>query len=243
MRKPREEGLPEDVDSDRQARRERRVAEEEEQGVSAGEALRSRAFWVVSILLGSMLFGTSAIQVHQVPFFESKGFSTAEAATTVSLVFLLSGVGRIGAGLLTDYLEVRHVLAIMVIMQVVGWTYLIVYGTTTLLASVPFTLFYGVSFGAMVSIRPVLLAQLFGTRSLGSLSGMLQATALASGTIGPVFMGWIFDINQAYDAALITFIVTTAIGFPLAYTIRPVGSLAERRRRARRLGARMRGSP
>ena len=245
--RPRDPGepasFPEDPEAGREARRARRAALEDDQGVTAGVALRTRSFWMASSVFMAMFLGTSALQVHQVPLFESKGFTTAEAAVTVSLVFLASGVGRIGAGFLADIFEVRYVLAIMVGMQAFSWLYLFAYGTTALWASVPFTIFYGVAFGAMVSVRPVLLAQLFGTRALGSLAGMLQATALMSGTIGPVFMGWIFDINQSYDVAVFTFIVTTAVGLPLAWAIRPAGSLAERRRRARRLGARMRGSP
>ena len=242
-RRPREGTLTQgDIEADRRARHDRNAVPDDDQGASAGEALRSRSFWIVSLLFGAMFFGTSALQVHQVPLFESKGFSTAEAAVTVTLVFLVSGVGRIGAGSLADLLEIRYVLAMMVVLQAVSWLYLTLFGTTSLWASVPFTVLYGVSFGAMVSVRPVLLAQLFGTRALGSLSGMLQATALASGTIGPVFMGWVFDRNQEYDVAMIAFIATSAAAFPLAWAIRPVGSLAERRRRARRLGARMRGS-
>lgn len=235
--------FPEDPEAEREARRARRAALEDDQGVTAGVALRTRSFWMASSVFMAMFLGTSALQVHQVPLFESKGFTTAEAAVTVSLVFLASGVGRIGAGFLADIFEVRYVLALMVGMQAFSWLYLFAYGTTALWASVPFTIFYGIAFGAMVSVRPVLLAQLFGTRALGSLAGMLQATALMSGTVGPVFMGWIFDINQSYDVAVFTFIVTTAVGLPLAWAIRPAGSPAERRRRARRLGARMRGSP
>lgn len=230
------------VEAGKQARRIRRAALDDDLGVSASVALRSRAFWTVSLLFGAMFFGTSALQVHQVPYFESKGFTTAGAATTVGLVFFLSGVGRIGAGFLADLFEVRYVLAFMVGMQALSWVYLILYGSTALWPSVPFTVFYGVAFGAMVSVRPVLLAQLFGTRALGSLAGMLQATALASGTVGPVFMGWIFDVNESYDVAIVTFVLTTALGLPLAWAIRPTGSQAERRRRARRLGARMRGT-
>ena len=233
---------PQGPEEERQARRAHRAALEDDQGVTAGVALRSREFWTASSVFMAMFLGTSALQVHQVPLFESKGFTTAEAAVTVTLVFLASGVGRIGAGFLADLLEVRYVLALMVAMQALSWLYLAVYGTTALWPSVPFTVFYGVSFGAMVSVRPVLLAQLFGTRALGSLAGMLQATALASGTVGPVYMGWIFDINQSYDVAVFTFILTTAVGLPMAWAIRPTGSPAERRRRARRLGARMRGS-
>ena len=81
---------------------------------TTGQALRSRSFWIASTLLGILFFGTSGLQVHQVPYFESIGFSTTEAAATVSLVFALSGVGRIGAGFLADYLDIRYILAGMV---------------------------------------------------------------------------------------------------------------------------------
>ena len=67
----------------------------------------------------------------------------------------------------------------------------------------------------------IVLAQLFGTRALGSLSGMLQATALASGVVGPVFMGWIFDVRGTYDLAIWVFIFVTALAIPLAFMVKP----------------------
>jgi MFS family permease len=172
-------------------------------------------------MFAGMFFGTSAIQVHQVAYFESVGFSTTGAAATVALVFALSGVGRIGGGFLADYIDIRFILVGMVGFHVIAWAYLATAGVTTLWGAVPFTVFFGIPFGAMVSIRPVLLAQLFGTRSLGSLSGMLQATALASGVVGPVLMGWIFDVRGDYSLAINIFIFTTALSLPLAFMVKP----------------------
>lgn len=193
-----------------------------EQGYSAGDALRSKPFWIVSIIFASMFFGTSAIQVHQVPFFESEGFSTTEAAVTVSLVFFLSGFGRIGAGYLADLVDIRYLLAFMAGFHVLAWFYLSVAGTGSLWAAVPFTVLFGVPFGAMVSVRPIILAQLFGTRALGSLSGMLQATALASGIVAPVFMGWVFDVRDDYGLAIQAFILTTAVAIPMPFMLKPM---------------------
>ncbi len=50
---------------------------------------------------------------------------------------------------------------------------------------------------------------------------MLQATSLASGTVGPVMMGWIFDIQGEYDLAIKIFIGSTALAMPLAFMVRP----------------------
>ena len=98
---------------------------------TTGQALRSRSFWIASTLLGILFFGTSGLQVHQVPYFESIGFSTTEAAATVSLVFALSGVGRIGAGFLADYLDIRYILAGMVGCHMVAWAYLAIVDVNT----------------------------------------------------------------------------------------------------------------
>ena len=195
-------------------------ADTEERGYTAGDALRSRPFWIASLMFAGMFFGTSAIQVHQIPYFESVGFSTAEAAATVTLVFALSGVGRIGGGFLADYIDIRFILVGMVGFHVIAWTYLAIADVTTLWGAVPFTILFGIPFGAMVSIRPVLLAQLFGTRSLGSLSGMLQATALTSGVVGPVLMGWIFDVTGDYSLAIKIFIFVTILSLPLAFMVK-----------------------
>ena len=200
----------------------------DQQGFTTGEALRSRSFWIASTLMGIMFFGISGLQVHQVPYFESLGFSTTEAVVTVTLVAALSGVGRIGAGFLADYMDIRYILALMVGFHVVAWSYLAMTEVTTLMGALPFTVFFGIPFGAVVSIRPVLLAQLFGTRSLGTLSGMLQATALVSGTVGPVLMGWIFDVRGEYALAIQLFIFVTALALPLAFMVKPLAPVDSR---------------
>jgi cyanate permease len=50
---------------------------------------------------------------------------------------------------------------------------------------------------------------------------MLQATALASGVVGPVLMGWIFDVRGDYSLAINIFIFTTALSLPLAFMVKP----------------------
>ena len=58
---------PPDAETERQERRARRAALEDDSGVTAGVALRTRAFWMASSVFMAMFLGTSALQVHQVP--------------------------------------------------------------------------------------------------------------------------------------------------------------------------------
>ena len=200
------------------------VASQSLEGFTLSQALHDRTFWVASLAFGILQFGSSSFQVHQIPYFESLDFSTSKAALTVTFVLLFSGIGRMGAGSLADLLELRWVLVIVTGMNVAGWIYLDAIHVTGLLAALPFTFLFGVSFGANVSLRPALLSKLFGNRALGSLSGLNQIGALVSGIVGPVAAGYIFDVSGEYTLALHLFIAVTLATFPVALMIKQPGA-------------------
>ena len=70
-----------------------------------GQALRTRNFWLLVLIFSCILFGHSGIQVHQIAFFHNDvGLSEIEATTLLGGVFLVSVIGRIGAGMITGVL-------------------------------------------------------------------------------------------------------------------------------------------
>src|SRR5262249_47818794 len=145
----------------------------------------------------------SAFQFHQIPYFEQdRGFSAAEAATTVTLVFVISGLGRVGSGYLLDKFDYRRVLAMIGIMMGIAFLYLQIMQVENVFEVVPFVSLFGIALGAMIPIRGALGGMLFGTRSLGSIIGLLQAGAVGSGVIGPIFMGVLFDSQGNYHVAM-----------------------------------------
>ena len=173
-----------------------------ELGMRAGEILLSRDFWVLTLFLGATSIGNSAFSVHQLPYFESVGFSPSAAATTVALVGLISGVGRMGGGALTDFLDYRVVLVMIALLMSFSYFYLAVVPISSLATALPFVATFGVSFGSAIPVRPLVGTMLFGTRSLGIVIGLLQAGTVAAGAVGPVLMGYIFDHTGSYERAL-----------------------------------------
>ena len=193
----------------------------EEQFTVAG-ALRDYRFWVLTLLFTSLFFGTSGMHVHHVPYFQNDlGLSSTEAAAIVAVVFLVSGVGRIGVGVLTDILDLRIVLGIIVVLNISSWAYLLAAPLDSWLMVLPYAILFGIPFGAVVSIRPLLMAKLFGGRSLGSLLGLFHAGALGSGIVGPVIMGWIYDVQGSYHTSLFLFLAVSVVAAPLVFLIRP----------------------
>ena len=165
--------------------------------------LRSRAFWLLSFYLGAMFIVNSGFQLHQIPYFvNDRGFSDAAAAVTVVIVVFASGVGRTGTGWLLDKVGYRLVLTVVALTMALAFLYLQLSTIDSMLESLPFTMLFGVAFGATIPMRGALGALIFGNRSLGSVIGVLQGTSIAAGVVGPILMGAMFDALGDYAAAI-----------------------------------------
>ena len=194
---------------------------------TVGQALRDRNFWIVMLFFGALFLSISAFSVHQIPYFESLGLSTSAAAATVTIFYLVSAIGRMGAGWISDRLDIRLVLATVVALNGSAWLYLIAVNVSNLVGALPFTMLFGVSFGATVSLRPLIMALLYGTRALGSINGLLQSGPVLTGLAGPLVMGRIFDVTGEYTQSLYVLAAAAALALPLALLVRSRPSSSE----------------
>ncbi len=183
---------------------------------SPGQALRTRSFWVITILFGAQFVGISGLMVHLIPLLERVGYGTTQAATIVGLVFLLSGIGRIGSGALADIVDYRALIVGLFALQCVALAFLPAIDSSDIVLVGAFALMFGVGFGGTIPLRPFLIARLFGERSLGSIQGLVQGAAIGSGVVGPIFYGWVFDIRESYDLAVYASVAVVALTAPLA---------------------------
>ena len=51
--------------------------------LTVSQALRTRSFWALTVVFGASTMGTSALGVHQIPYFESIGFNAAQAVSAL----------------------------------------------------------------------------------------------------------------------------------------------------------------
>ena len=156
------------------------------------------------------------------------GLTSAWAAVILSMVFIVSGVGRVGGGFLLDRMDYRLVLAVVAAMMGFALLYLQVVNVDTVRAPVPFALMFGVSFGCLVPMRGTVGSIMFGTRAIGGVLGLLQGAPIAAGVIGPLVMGIIFDLNGNYSVAIWGLIVTSALMVPLSLAMASPAELAKR---------------
>ena len=116
--------------------------------------LRTREFWLFTSYLSGTFAANSAVQVHMIPYFQQDiGLTATWAAVVMSMVFIISGIGRVGGGYLLDKMDYRLVLAVVAAMMGLALLYLQIVDVRTVSGTLPFALMFGVSFGCLVPMR------------------------------------------------------------------------------------------
>ena len=188
---------------------------------TARQALRTRAFWAVSLAYSLSHMTTSAVMVHEMPYLESVGVSREMAGLVVTFITLFSLLGRIGFAWLADTYDKRYILAVTFALQAIG-TFIFAYVRDMSLL-IPFLVAYAPGYGGAIPVRPALQGEYFGRLAFGTIQGLFMAITTIGGLLGPILAGWIFDSTGSYYSAWVIFASTTVLAVPLTLAAtRPV---------------------
>ena len=92
---------------------------------------------------------------------------------------------------------------------------------------IPFLLTYAPGYGGPIPLRPALQGDYFGTRSFGTILGLMAIVSMLGGLASPVVAGWIFDTMGSYRLAWRLFAVMTVPAIPLVLLAKPPGAKQE----------------
>lgn len=208
----------------------------QDSGLTLHDVVRTKEFWLFTIYLAGTFTVNSAFQVHMIPYFQQDiGLTAAWAAVVMSMVFVISGIGRVGGGYLLDKMDYRLVLAIVAAMMGLALLYLELVKVDAVLVTLPFALMFGISFGCLVPMRGAVASTMFGTRVIGGVLGLLQGASVAAGVFGPLVMGIIFDLDGNYSVGIQGLIVISALMVPVSLAMASPAELAKRIGTAARL--------
>lgn len=176
-------------------------------------AVRTRAFWVLSVIFLVHMGVTSAVTLHAMPFFISVDLPPELGAVVAMLIPITSIVGRLVFGSLGDRFGHRRVLFTVTVFQGMGLS-LFAFGTQ-LWQFIVFLALYGPAFGGTFVVRPALQRDYFGRAAFGSIQGVLLAVTQIGGLTAPALAGWVFDVNQSYQLIWLVFAGVTFVTGPL----------------------------
>jgi MFS family permease len=166
-------------------------------GFTIAEAIRTRAFWLLSIGHGAALLVVTAVNVHAITHMkEGLGYSVNQA----SLVIMLMTFAQIGGVLLGvwigDRFTKRKVAAIAMLGHFFGLI-LLAYATGVEML-VGFAVFHGAAWGVRGPFMQAIRADYFGRRAIGMILGV-STVIVAFGQIGgPLVAGVLADLTGDY---------------------------------------------
>jgi MFS family permease len=169
-------------------------------GTAVGAALARRAFWTLTASGTLSMAASSAINAHQVPYMIGRGYSPVLAATLAGLVGLASLPGRFALNAVSDRTGPQGLLTACIAALALGVALLAVAGSLALLLA--YVAVYGVAFGAVNSLRASVMAQHFGRRAYGSITGVQGVATWVGAGLGPLAAGWLYDRSGGYALAL-----------------------------------------
>jgi MFS family permease len=185
-----------------------RGPEGKEEG-SFKEALKSGNFWKIGIAEVIRMMITIAVIIHIMPYLSSIGMSTASAAFVATSIPILSIIGRLGFGWLSDIFDTKYVLAIVHFlfgMGILAFAYIHVKWLMF-----PFLLVFSPAFGGAVSLRGAIIQEYFGRAFFGRMLGITLGMTAIGGVIGPSVAGWTFDHLGRYQPIWLFFAGVTVI--------------------------------
>ncbi|MBI4289320.1 MAG: MFS transporter [Chloroflexi bacterium] len=188
---------------------------------SPGDALKSGAFWLISLSMGIRLLLTNAVAVHIMPYLIGIGFSQAAAAMVAALVPLFSIAGRLGLGWVGDIMDKRHVIAVSYALMAVGM-YLFVFANVPW-ALVVFMLAFGIGNGGTVPMRAAIQREYFGRSAFGAIQGLIVAVMNIGGIVGAALAGWLYDNTGGYEIAWTSYAILGAASIPMILVARRPG--------------------
>ncbi len=188
-------------------------------GASSAEIWRSGDFWRMAITFGLMGFVANGTLTQIPAMLTDRGFAPGAAAGVMAMAGLALIVGRIGAGVLLDWLSGRVVTVLVAVLMLVG---IAVLGTTTERSGfILGTVLVGLGLGAEVDLLSYMLAKRFGMRAFGVAHGALISIFAAGSGIGPFAMTASFDYGGGYVNGLMLFGVALLVSTIAIVGVRP----------------------
>jgi MFS family permease len=183
-----------------------------------GEALRTRALWllVASAFLASV--GTGGTAFHTAAYFTDVNIAPSVAAGAVSVMALCGALGNGLWGALAERVSARA-LNVSTMVLAAGAVALLTQVNTAPGAYVFAALFGANARGAAV-LTQVLIARYYGRRAFGAISSVLDPFHKGGLGIGALVAALAFDRFGDYGAIFITFMIAYLLSALLIYLAR-----------------------
>jgi sugar phosphate permease len=175
------------------------------------EAIRTRAFWCISIGHGTALLVVSAIMVHLIVHVtERLGYSLRQAAAVVALMTAVQITGQLTGGWAGDRWSKR--LICVGCMLAHATALLLLAAATAFWMVMAFAILHGLAWGIRGPLMGALRADYFGAGAFGTISGFSSMIVMFGMMGGPLIAGLLADRTGSYQVGFTALATLAALG-------------------------------
>ncbi len=208
------DGGPVALDDEAERRRARANVGGPERDFTLGEAVRTRAFWMLNLGHATALLVVGSTMAHlSIYLTEEQGFSLTMAGFLGTALMLTQLVGQMAGGWLGDRYSKQRLVTLAMGGHMVGMVlFTFAVAPWMVWAFVPF---HGLAWGVRGPLLQAIRADYFGTSSFGRIMGWSSLIMMLGTMSGPIIVGILRDTTGTYTAgfSVVTIGASLAIGF------------------------------
>ncbi len=178
---------------------------------TAGEALRTRAFWFMALGHGTALLIIGAVMVHLILHLNGRlGYSLTTAGLVISLLTGMQIIGQVSAGFLGDRFDKRLIVVVCMGFHAAGMLLLAYAENLWMIAG--FAVLHGIAWGTRGPLMQAIRADYFGASNFGVIMGWSSLIVMIGMALGPLYAGYMADRTGNYVSAFTTLAICALFG-------------------------------
>ena len=181
-----------------------------ETNFTVGQALRTRALWILAVFSGAGFMVQAGVSLHQVPHYIEQGIIPQYAAMTASGFALAQIVAGMFWSTLARRVHLRYLLAAAAF--VLAGASVATSHSDTPVSALASAGAVGLGVGGLHLLVRLAWADYYGRQHLGSIRGITMSAQIGGQALGPVTSGFLYDHTGNYHLALQVFTAAAALG-------------------------------
>ncbi len=182
------------------------------------QALKTRAFWILTIVHLSSTASIVSLSLHLSPKLVDLGMSWTGAATITMWTTVFAMPAQMAAGFLADKLPKPPILTVLLLIQA-GSLVILAYADSVAMAY-PYAVLYGIAIGGRIPLMTAIRGDYFGRRSFATIMGLSQLPNNLAMIVAPILTGYAYDVQGTYFLPFMLFAGLSAGGALLVTTVR-----------------------
>lgn len=190
------------------------------EGMTLREAMKTRAFWTLNLMVIGCCVCHSCILLHGVSHMTDVGLSATTAAHVVAVMAIFGMIGKVANGVLADKIGAKWSMAGFLFLQAI--TIPLFIHAHEVPTFYMWAVLFGTGFGGPMPVYAMLFREYFGIRHIGSILGVFFMTAALGMGSGSMMGGVLYNVFGSYAIPFFSSTTSGLLAAFLALTLPPV---------------------